>query len=204
MVYFIRTKYGDSTSSYGGRQVVPFQGSCQGNGASPALWLVISMYLVLLMKDNGHCSNLQTAYSGLCFVLMGFLFVDDTDLVVIGEDTESEEDVHRKLQHAVNFWNGTLRASGGALRPEKCYWYSLNFQWKDGISQLSTITPPPIFVTKDDGTLAPIKHMNPNDSTEAVGVWQDASGTSNKQITTLIEKVRRAHKTLQTLSLIHI
>lgn len=51
MTYFIRTTFRDSNTSYGGKQNLPFQGSYQGNEASPAMWLVLSMYLVLLMKE---------------------------------------------------------------------------------------------------------------------------------------------------------
>ena len=89
MEYFIRTTFGESSSSYGGPQLIPFQGSCQGNGASPAIWLVISMYLVLLLQEAGHFSTCSTAYSGTIFALLGFLFVDDTDLIILGEDGEN-------------------------------------------------------------------------------------------------------------------
>ena len=57
MVYYLRTTFGDSTKSYDGKETIPFQGSCQGNGTSLTLWLIILMYLVLLMKENGHTSK---------------------------------------------------------------------------------------------------------------------------------------------------
>ena len=77
------------------------------------------MYLVLLMRDNGHTSKFQSAYSGVILVMIGFLFVDDTDLVILGQPEESEATVHQRLQAAITFWNGILRVSGGSLRPEK-------------------------------------------------------------------------------------
>ena len=46
MVYFLRTAYGDSTTSYGGQQLVPFQGACQGNGGGPSMFLSVSIVLV--------------------------------------------------------------------------------------------------------------------------------------------------------------
>ena len=97
MHYFLRTTFGDSNSFYGGKQQIPFQGSCQGNGASPAVWLVISMYLVLLMHQEGHTFTLHSAYSGLCLTFIGFLFVDDTDLVVFGNENETADMVHARL-----------------------------------------------------------------------------------------------------------
>ena len=63
ITYYIRTTFGDSKGSYGGHQEIPFQGTCQGNGASPAIWLLISIYLVLLMKDEGHVSNIRSPLS---------------------------------------------------------------------------------------------------------------------------------------------
>ena len=60
--------------------------------------------------------------SGIVLTLVGFLFVDDTDLVAIGEKDEDETEVYSRLQQSINFWNGILRVSDGSLKPEKCYW----------------------------------------------------------------------------------
>ena len=54
----------------------------------------MSMYLVLLMRDNGHTSKFQSAYSGVILVMIGFLFVDDTDLVILGQPEESDATVY--------------------------------------------------------------------------------------------------------------
>ena len=99
MTYFIRTTFGDSKGSYGGHQETPFQGTCQGNGASPAIWLLISVYLVLLMKEEGHVSNIRSPMSGIVLTIVGFLFVDDTDLIVMGEK------MRRKQRFILDFTN---------------------------------------------------------------------------------------------------
>ena len=98
MVLFIRTTFGDSSSSYGGLQNISFQGGCQGNGACPALLLIISMYLVLLMKEEGHTLVIHSPLSGIILLLVGFLFVDDTDLVVMGNKNDEDMMVHNHLQ----------------------------------------------------------------------------------------------------------
>jgi hypothetical protein len=46
MKYFLRTGYGDSTNFKTSTAEVKFQGLCQGNGASPAGWAVISIVIV--------------------------------------------------------------------------------------------------------------------------------------------------------------
>ena len=103
IVFFIRTTFGDSSSSYGGLQDIPFQGGCHGNGACPALWLIISMYLVLLMKEEGHTLTTHSPLSGIVLFLVGLLFVDNTDLVVMGYKNDADMIVHGRLQRAIDF-----------------------------------------------------------------------------------------------------
>ena len=194
MTYYIRTTFGDSTTSYGGKQPVPFQGSCQGNGASPAIWLVISMYLVLIMKQEGHTTTITSPLSGIALVLIGFLFVDDTDLVVLADKDEPDTSVYSRLQGAINFWNGILRVTGGALKPAKCYWYFARFKWHKGQWELTDDVPPPISIQTDDGPPEHIAFKQPTDATKAVGVWQDLTGSSTKQMHELIATIRTIHK----------
>ena len=196
MVFYLRTTFGDSSLAYGGLQSVPFQGSCQGNGASPAMWLIISLYLVLLMKEQGHISKVLSPITGITLTLIGFLFVDDTDLIVLGNTNESEAMIHARLQSAIDSWNGFLRVSGGALKPEKCYWYFTRFTWNNGQWQLAMDSPPPITISTDNGDRAEIIYKKPTEPTKAVGVWQDVVGSSTKQVETIIQKIRSTYQVL--------
>mgnify|MGYP001358008631 FL=1 len=112
---------------------------------------MISMYLVLLAREEKHVTTFSSAFSGLTIVLIGFLFVDDTDLVIMGNSNDSTMDVIHKMQKAIDFWNGILRVSGGALKPEKCYWYLAQFEWKKGKHKLIQTTPETIKITTEDG-----------------------------------------------------
>ena len=78
------------------------------------------MYLVLLMKEEGHNTTVTSSLSGITLVLIGFLFVDNIDLVVLVTNNESDTVVYSRLQASINFWNGVLRVLDGALKPEKC------------------------------------------------------------------------------------
>ena len=80
------------------------------------------MYLVLLTKEEGHITTINSPLSGVALVLIGFLFVDDTDLVVLANKDEQDTSVYSRLQASINFWNGILRVTGGALKLDKCYW----------------------------------------------------------------------------------
>ena len=66
------------------------------------------MYLVLLMKEEGHTSAINSPLSGIVLSLVRFLFVDDTDLIVMGNKYEEDMAVYYRLQCAIDFWNGIL------------------------------------------------------------------------------------------------
>jgi hypothetical protein len=54
MKFFQRTAQGDSTTFMGGRgHDNPLQGLCQGNGAAPACWLMLSLVLMHCYKRQG-------------------------------------------------------------------------------------------------------------------------------------------------------
>ena len=85
MEYAVRTSFGDSTESVSGSPDCPFQGVCQGNGVGLAIWLVVSLMVVRFMHEAGKVCHFKSSISGVVTTLMGFMFVDDTDLVILGE-----------------------------------------------------------------------------------------------------------------------
>ena len=54
-------------------------------------------------------------------VFSHYSFVDDNDIVQSDGDDSSSTAI--KLQRAVDTWEGGLKVTGGALGPEKSYWY---------------------------------------------------------------------------------
>ena len=91
MRYFVRTGHGDSKDHYGGLQNIPLQGTFQVNGSSPAYWLIISMMMVLVMHKKGHAMSLKYPIISEFLEFIGFLFVDNKDLIVIGDEYETLE-----------------------------------------------------------------------------------------------------------------
>jgi hypothetical protein len=85
MRFYLCTGYGDSKEYAGGDQddsddPIRTQGMCQGNGASPAAWLVRSIPLISAHKRKGHGAHFIAPISGLPCHLAGGIFIDDTDL----------------------------------------------------------------------------------------------------------------------------
>jgi hypothetical protein len=76
---------------------------------------------------------------------MGALFVDDTSLLNTGE-------LWLQTQLKLTQWSTLLNAMGGALKPQKCFWYMLDYRCKDGEWSYAEMTPRELFVTNPDRT----------------------------------------------------
>ena len=58
------------------------------------------------------------------------LLVDDTDVIHFDmEKNETALETHVNLQEGVASWGNLLMASGGALKPVKCFYYLISFEW---------------------------------------------------------------------------
>ena len=75
MEYMVRTKFGDSSTTRSSTADCPFQGVFQGNGTGPAIWLLVSLTLVLFMHEIGQACRLRSSMTGIVTHLMGFMFV---------------------------------------------------------------------------------------------------------------------------------
>jgi hypothetical protein len=63
---------------------------------------------------------------------VGYSFVDDTDIIQSGQPGEPFQVLTMRMQAAMDTWEGGLRDTGGALEPEKSFWYLIRFYWKNG------------------------------------------------------------------------
>ena len=103
MKYFLRTAYGDSKSLAGSAIKIRFQGLCQGNGAAPAGWTVISITIVGAHKRKGYGAKFICPITATKKDLAAILFVDDTDLLHLDMSLdETAEEAHATLQAGVN------------------------------------------------------------------------------------------------------
>ena len=159
MDHTIRTAYGDSTQLYGGPDWVtplaglawgnkeegPMLGMGQGNGAAPASWAVISTPMLEIMRKHGHCTIFKALISGDELKIVGFAFVDDKDLLRVSKSGgQSYDKVAADMQEGLDLWKGLLKATGGALIPEKSYWYLIDFTWHNGEWWNSTTEETPL------------------------------------------------------------
>ena len=81
MDYLIRIAYDDSMSRLRGyNKEVPNQGILQGNGSRSVAWVITSTYMITLMKRLKHKLIQLSAISKEKLSIIGFIFVDNTDL----------------------------------------------------------------------------------------------------------------------------
>ena len=93
---------------------VPLAGCGQGNGLGPTLWALISTVLLIMCKRAGHRMKLITSVTRLPISFMGYLFVNDANIVQgpINVKT-SGKSLLSDFQEFMRQWNGGIRASGG-------------------------------------------------------------------------------------------
>ena len=112
----VKTAFGDSEETFGGdewSELEALMGVGQGNGAGPAIWAVISTVLFDVLRKNGYCELLQAPFSRRKLNIVGFGFVDDTDLVQNGLSCDEYWDIATKLQASVELWEKCKEMSGG-------------------------------------------------------------------------------------------
>jgi hypothetical protein len=63
---------------------------------------------------------------------VGYSFMDDTDLIQSGRPGEPYQVLAQRMQAVMDKWEGGLRATGGALEPEKYLWYLIYFCLENG------------------------------------------------------------------------
>lgn len=116
--HHVCTAYGDSESHFGGIEIIPMHGICQGNGAGPAIWAVVSTPILDMLKSANLGSRITTPISLTSFRCCGFSFMDGTDTIqTASSNQETWQSVVQDLQTALNTWEGGLKATGGAIIP---------------------------------------------------------------------------------------
>lgn len=61
--------------------MAPLQGVMQGNGAGPAIWVIVSSPVLGMLQSKDFGTFFKTTITGKEVRFVGYSFVDDTDLV---------------------------------------------------------------------------------------------------------------------------
>jgi hypothetical protein len=133
MKLFLCTGFEDSKSFAEGGISIKTQELCQGNGASPAGWAVISICILRAHGKKGQGAKFLCPITKLQHDLSAILYVEDTDLLHINLTKDKQvEDVHHAIQESVNSWGNLLIVTGGVFQPSKCFYSIISFKWTNG------------------------------------------------------------------------
>ena len=133
MIHKIRTAFGDSDITYGGDDIGDWwnypQGVLQGNACGPAIWIALSSVIFEILHKRGFSVDITSSISIEIFKIVGFAYVDDCDLIQSGSDPLT---VLESTQELINSWGSLMEVTGGALSPEKSWWYLVDYVWYRG------------------------------------------------------------------------
>ena len=176
MKHHVQTTFGDSKfymSADG--SLVPFQGVLQGNGASPASWVIISTALLNMLRAADRGGHFISAISGEQSHSVAFTYVDDTDLIEVDlrDTTIGTREVMEQMQNAINQWEGGLKVTGGAIVPQKSFVYPIAFEF-DAMGKWKYCSTDDIdfnFTVKDhNDTPCPLTTLSPSEGRCTLGV----------------------------------
>jgi hypothetical protein len=99
--------------------------------------------------------------------------------------------VAKELQTSLDFWEVGLRASRGAILPEKTAWNLTSFKWSNGTWKYQTIADSPVLLTVKDIHREPhtLHWLEYNESMTTLGVEIAPGGDMDQQIKTLWAKL---------------
>ena len=99
MYYSVRTGLGVFTTYVSCETGKLFHGG-------PAVWLLVSLMLVRFVHRPGMVSEVSSSISGVVFLIMGFIFVDVTDLAIFRDENKNLNQVLAWAQAVLNSWAG--------------------------------------------------------------------------------------------------
>jgi hypothetical protein len=103
-------------------------------------------------------------------------------------------------------WEGLLRATGGALRDDKLYWYLIDFKFTQGQWKYCSQSDKPgtldLKVVDSCGRLRPqrefLTRLEPSEARETLGVFTPMDGNWRRQVQEMISKARKFVEYLRT------
>lgn len=121
--------------------------------------------------------------SSAYFRFVGYAFVDDTD-VIQSVLQENPEQARLQLQQAIDTWEYSLKATIGAVVPEKTVWWLVSLKWVGNTWQYAGIqdSPGDLWVNNIANNRKVIKRLEPYQVYETLGVFLAPDGNPEQQI----------------------
>jgi hypothetical protein len=205
--HYIRTIFGDSETYFGGDKdvdlyAVPMSTTGQGNGAGPQIWALVSTPILNMLRAEDLGMAFRCTLSGEKVGFVGYSFVDDTDLGICGDHANYLE-VVEDMQRSMNYWEGGLRATGGAIAPEKTFWYLIDYKWTNGVPSYKSALECPAEISVKDmyGAVQTIRRCPVDHAERTLGIYLAPDGNERVQELVLRKKSVEWAKALRSSTL---
>jgi hypothetical protein len=202
----VRTGFGDSAIYYGcGCWLIPMHGIGQGNGAGPAIWAVVSTPLLNILRKQGYECEIIDPLNNTRYIFLGYAFMDDTDIIESKTLVLDVDSCMALLQEAMDTWEGTLKATCGAIVPEKTFWYLVDFIWEAGQWRYCSIKecPADLYVKDIHGTRKRIKRYEVWEAMETLGICLSPDGNLTSQATKMLQLATKWSDNMRSGKLSH-
>jgi hypothetical protein len=197
--HHILTGFGRSNHirTYGTKQnallLLSLAGIGQGNGAGPAIWAVISVVILQILREEQLQATFISAITKKKTDLPAVAYVDDTDLYYAATDTATRgEDLLPTIQKFLTLYQGLLRATGGELKPSKSHWYLIDWKWDGEGWTHKTIDEMPanLNVKKEESeTTEHLTRKEMDDADTGLGIQACPTGSQEAATQTLLTKI---------------
>jgi hypothetical protein len=142
------------------------------------------------LRSKCYGFRLFSPISNQLIEFVGYSFMDDNDIV--HSDRGNPTDTASKLQATVDTWEGSLKVTGGALGPEKSYWYLVSFTWNGGSWSYSPISenPATLYMNDVSEVRKAVRRIPTQHAEETLGIWIAPDGNTNTQCKKMIEQAQ--------------
>jgi hypothetical protein len=189
MKYMVKTVYGVSSDSYRGTPFEPLFGTGQGSGASPAVWLsLVVLLLNTLERVIPDRISFRSVDGTIVHKRLVDAFVDDTSIGITDRGSKTLSELTKTLEKVAQTWEQLLHYSGGALNLQKCSWYVMFWDWRNGRPYIRSTGEDDIPIQLHKGSEAnptEIRRQALSESIRILGIHQTPLGDFAHQIRAL-------------------
>jgi hypothetical protein len=159
----------------------------------------MSTTLLNVLREKGFGCEVLCLLSSAYYRFVGYAFVDDTDIIqsTLQEDPKN---ARRQLQAAIDTWEFSLKATCGAIVPEKTVWWLVSFIWSGSSWRYAGIqdSPGELMVKDIANTRKVIKRLEPHQAYETLGVFLAPDGNLEEQFQKMLTAANKWAENLRT------
>ena len=133
------------------------------------------------------------------------MFVDDDQIQQTAiHPNQPAEEVAPPSQEALDYWVGFLGSTGGAINPEKSYWYMLDWEWVNNTWKPRTSPQMPGELTAVDPhrLTKPLRRLEPTQAFMQLGILLAPNGSQIAQFEHLKAKAHAFASNIQRQGLL--